>query len=128
MVLAGQVMILICGSCCDGQEQNQQPDIGKCVHYLRVNESLQKLHFLIILNVSFFSLIHRLKRLVQALSAALLLLAAGCDAAQLPLADGELPLQLVYPEGAIPPPGEPLSLPLAWILMQLLVAAQSCSC
>ena len=51
-----------------------------------------------------------LKRWVQALTAALLFFTPGIDAAQLPLADGELPLQLVYPEGAIPPPGEPRSI------------------
>ena len=43
------------------------------------------------------------------LSAALLLLATGGEAAQLPLAENEPPLQLVYPEGANPPPGETLN-------------------
>ena len=43
--------------------------------------------------------------LAQALSAALLLLTPGFDAAQLRLT--EPPLQLVYPEGAILPPGKP---------------------
>ena len=67
-----------------------------------------------------------LKRLFQALSAALLLLTPGFDAAQLPSADGEPPLQLVYPEGAVPPPGEPLSILLAWIFRQYCLSKIRC--
>ena len=58
-----------------------------------------------------FNVWHRpiLTRLAQVLSAALLLLTPGGEAAQLPLAENEPPLQLVYPEGANPPPGETLN-------------------